>query len=642
MSGPAPLSRVLHFGPFELNVASGELRKSGIALKLRPQAAKVLVLLVTRPGQMVTREQIKEQVWGSGLFVDFQHGLNLCIQQIRAALGDDADRPRYIETVPRHGYRFIAQVEERVSDPSPSPQVSATDKGPEGRLQNRARWWTRSRVMVGVAVAAMSALVAVFVGLAWKFEWSRSGPPATRIMLAVLPVQNLSGDAEQEFVTDGLTEEMISQLGRLNPEELGVIARTSAMTYKGSHKSVDQIARDLRVNYLLEASLRRRGERLHITAQLIRASDQTHVWAHNYDPALGDIVAMQAEVARAIAQEIQVSLTPQAQARLARARSIESAAYQAYLKGRYFWNKRTQQGLMKAIEYFQLAIDKDPANALAYAGLADSYNMLGNWGALPTQEVYKRAKAAATKALELDESLGEVHSALAVTELLFNWDWSDAEKEFERALELNPDYAPAHEWYALYLSSLGRHKEALTEARRAQELEPLSLIIDAHVGWTLYYARQYDQAIEQCRKTLDMDPNFYPAHLYLGRAYLGKGRYEEAVSEFEKARGLAGQEKASSVELGYAYAAKGRGGDALEELHQMEELWKRTNLPVYPYHMGLTYAGLGNKEQALEWLKEAYRQRYAWLIMLREEPRLDGLRSDPRFQDLLRRLALPA
>ncbi len=624
----------MRFGAFEVDPRAGELRKHGIRIKLREQPFQILLMLLERPGEVVTREELRAKLWPADTFVDFDHGLNAAVNKLREALGDSAEAPRYVETLPRRGYRFIGPRDGSTSAAEEAKPDVVAVAGPA--MPPRA--WRAGRA---AAVAGMLVIAAGASYFAWRHPWRQAQPSAGKIMLVVLPFQNLSGDPGQEYFSDGLTEEMTTQLGSLQPERLGVIARTSAMKYKATQKSAAEIGQELRVDYVLEGSLRRLADRVRVSAQLIQVKDQTHLWAKSYDRELGDILRLESEVAQAITGEIRLKLTPQQEMRLAKRRPMNPEAYDSYLKGRYLWNRRNEQSLKKSVEYFNLAIAKEPSYALAYVGLADSYNILGNLGFLPPREAYPKAKAAATKALELDSMLGEAHTALALASLLYDWNWQTAENEFKQAIALGPNYGPAHQWYAVYLIAMGRHEEALAENERAEKLEPLSLTIISNFGWILYNARQYDQAIERCRKALEMDPNFALAHIYLGRAYLGKGMYAEAVAEFEKSSPLFVTGNKRSPELGYVYAVAGKRSDALKELDQYKKRWKRTGLPGFPYYVAVTYVGLGETDQAFAWLQKAYEENYPWLIFLKVEPRLDPLRSDPRFQDLVRRIGLP-
>jgi len=591
-------ARVIRFGVFELDASSGELQKQGRKIKLEGQPVQVLLCLLENPGELVTREELHAKLWPADTFVNFEHGLNAAVKRLRQALNDSADNPRFVETLPRRGYRFIAPVQ------------TAGEEEPKPRRPT-LRWW-----LVGfVFLIAMGAV-------AWAI---RSRPPAIR-SLAVLPLENLTGDPSQEYFADGMTNELTTELGRIS--ELRVISRTSSMTYKGSHKSLPEIARELNVEAVIEGSVFRSGNRFRITAQLILASADKHLWAKSYEGDVRDTLAMQSEIARSIAEQIRVQLTPHERAALKKSSPVNPEAYEDYLKGRYFWNKRTADGLKKAIEYFNQSLEKDPDNAEAYAGLADSYALLGDWeyGVLSPKEAYPKAKAAAKKALELDPDLGEAHISLAFCLDNFDWDWEGAEKEFRRGIELNPGYATGHHWYAWHLTAVGRNARAIAEIEKAQSLDPLSLIIGADLAEEYLIAHRYDDAIKQSRKVMDIDPLFAVAHYELGQAFVAKHLYPEAIAESEKAIALSPGSSTFTSNLAYAYAVSGRKTDALRLLEGLKNASE----------IALVYAGLGDHDSAMEWLEKAYAERFNPGILLR--PSFDPLRSDPRFQNLRDRI----
>ncbi len=508
--------------------------------------------------------------------------------------------------------------------------------------QEQAQAALRRRRMVWVVAASLLA-VALVLGsyLAGKHLWRPARPPAGRSMLAVLPFDNLSGDPEQEYFSDGLTEEMIAQLGQLQPEQLGVIARTSAMQYKGTKKGVREIGRELGVNYVLEGTVRRAGGRVRVSAQLIQVTDQTHLWAGNYERDLQDVLALQGDVARAIAHEIRVKLTPEEHTRLvASARPINPEAYELYLRGRFHAYRRTPEALQKAQEYFRAAIDADPGYALGYVGLADSYRLLVTYAGLRRSEGYPRAKAALTKALEIDDSLAEAHASLAQSYDLA-WDWEAAEREYRRSFELDRNYSTAHHWYALHLSSLGRHEEAIREIKRARELDPLSPIIRGAEVMILFYDRKYDETIKECQKALELDPTIRWFHGWQGAAYLEKGIFDQGVAGFERYATMTGTTDALG-RVGYAYARAGRRGEALKIARELEELSRQKY--VSSYSIALVYVGLGEKSHALSWLEKAYKaneEANQMIYYLKVSPWFDSLRSDPRFKDLLQRMNFP-
>jgi TolB-like protein/DNA-binding winged helix-turn-helix (wHTH) protein/Tfp pilus assembly protein PilF len=630
--------RILCFGSFEVDIVSGELRRQGLKIRLQDQPFRLLVLLLGRAGDVVTREELREKLWPADTYVDFDHSLNTAVRKLREALGDSAEAPRYVETLARRGYRFIAPVAPRPMAQlghSASADVASLLPSPAERLSTSAPCLLTFAIIVVICAAAL-------VGY-WMLP--RPGPTSEsgrRSTLAVLPFDNLTGDADQEYLSDGLTEEMIIQLGRLEPDRVRVLARSSTWKYKRADRDIGRLRRELGADYVLEGSLRRAGERVRVTAQLVRVDDQSQVWAEAYDRPFRDVLIMQSEVAETVARTIAVTLTPHAQARLARARPVRAEAYQDYLRGRFFWNRRTEAALRQALGYFQKAIAVDSSYAPAYSGLADSYLSLGASsivGGLPPRQGMPEAKAAALKALQIDEALAEAHTSLAMVHLLYDWDLAACEKEFRRAIELDPNYTPAHHWYSHCLLPLGRTEESLAESKRALELEPLQLVVGLHLGWHYLYARQYDQAIEQFRKTLELDPTFPQGQRYTAWAYLQKGMHAEAIAALRAA--LSGLERDPEIEgeLGHALAVAGRRAEALAILEGLRHL--SANRYVSPYSVALVHAGLGDRDQALAWLDKACAERSDNMPYLRLEPMLDGLRSDPRFAALVARVSLP-
>ena len=623
-------SPLLRFADFEFDVRTGELRRDGTSLKLQPQPAKVLALLVSRAGEIVTRQDLARQVWGSETFVDFEQGLNFAIRQIRSALEDDAEHPRFLETLPRRGYRFTAPVSgsalpkiESPAPPAPSP---------------------RTRKLVLRYGLACLAAAAIAITLAFAFDWghlrerlsSRASTPRIE-SLAVLPLHNLSHDPEQEYFSDGMTDELITDLAKFGT--FRVISHTSVERFKETKRPLPEIARELGVDAVVEGTVTRSGDRVRITAQLIEARSDRHLWAESYERDLRDVLVLQDEVARDIATEIQIKVTTQENISSAGARPINPEAHEAYLKGRYFWNKRTGEGVRKGIEYFEQAIRIDPNYAVAYAGLAESYVVLNGHRFLPPTQAYPKVRAAALKALELDASLAEAHTALGSYKWEYEWDKSGAEKEFKRAIELNPSYATAHQWYGEELAALGREEEALAEVKRAQELDPLSLPIGVVAGWIIYVGRDYDRAIDQYHRALDMDPNFAIAHLYLGRAYVQKGNLEQGIVEGETATRLSGGHPFYMAWLGYAYARAGNRNEALRILQHLKAISRQKY--VAAHDVAAIYAGLGEQSRAIAWLNKAYDERSYTVLQLEVEPEFDSLRSDPRFRDLVHRIGLP-
>ena len=631
----------LRFGVFELDLRAGELRKHGLRVRLQEQPFQVLATLLEHPGEVVTREELQKKLWPADTFVDFDHGLNKAISKIREALSDSAEGPRFVETVARRGYRFLAEVKAADATPIRNPELAtqahraaeARDRPdlagklaiPKRHLPSLA--WKISLIVLLLLMASLAT---------WKVHLSNRASPVIR-SLAVLPLESLSSDASQDYFADGMTDELISDLGQISA--LRVISRTSVMAYKHARKPLPQIARELNVDAVVEGTVLRSGDQVRITAQLIEASSDKHLWSQSYQGELRDTLALQSKVARAIAEQIRINLNPQEQAALKKVKVVNPEAYESYLKGRYFWNKRTADGLKVALAYFNQAIDEDPKYAPAYSGLADTYALLGDWqySVMTPKEALPKAKAAAIKALELDSTLGEAHNSLAFCLDGFDWDLDSGGKEFRRAIELNPGYATAHHWYAWHLSLLGRHEEAIAEMRKAENLDPLSLIINADLSELLVLAHFYDESMHQSRKTIEMDPNFALAHNQLGQAYLQKQMHEEAIAELLKAVQLSGGSPTCIANLARAYAASGKRGEAVKLLSDLE---KRSN-PSYSHasEIAVIYAALGDTDQAMKWLEKGYEERFNPGVLLR--PGFDPLRSDPRFEDLLRRIGLP-
>ncbi len=458
--------------------------------------------------------------------------------------------------------------------------------------------------------------------------------PGEITSIAVLPLKNLMGNPEQDYFVEGMHEALTAELSKISA--LKVISRTSTMRYKETEKGIPQIARELGVDGLIEGSVLREGDQVRITVQLIHGPSDKYLWTASFDRELRGILALHSEVARSVAGEIRITVTPAEEARLASARPVNPEAYQLYLQGRYYWNKRSPEGFEKAIQLFNQAIQKDPNYALAYSGLADSYALLDFW--VPVPEALPQALAAAGKAVALDNSSGEAHASLGLALMRYQWDWAGAEREFRRAIELNPGYATAHHWYAVILTSLGRHEEAYREIMRARELDPVSPIIAHHVGLHFYCLGDYDQSLEWNRRTLEIDPQFNIAFVNLGRSYLQKGMYERAIAEMQRAVEVCGDCPSLLGQLGHAYAAAGRRSEALRILQRLKN---QPRLLYLSYPIAEIYLGLEDKEQALTWLERAHEERSAWMIYIHVEPKWDPLRDDPRFQDLLRRMNFP-
>jgi TolB-like protein/DNA-binding winged helix-turn-helix (wHTH) protein/Flp pilus assembly protein TadD len=640
---------VVRFGTYEVSLQSGEVRKSGLRVRIQQQPMKLLEILLERPGEVVTREELRSRIWVEESFGDFDQAVNIAIAKLRSALGDSAENPRFIETLPKRGYRFIAEVSVVDADARPKgpestvrdlPGTEPQNTEPKNKDKNqdagstvapKREPWPMRRVVV--AFVLVLSLPIIFVLL---FR-SRARAPIGIRSLAVLPLDNLSGVASQDYFADGMTDELITDLAQISA--LRVISRTSVMVYKGARRPLPQIARELNVDAVVEGTVLHSGDQVRITAQLIEASTDKHLWSRSYEGEFRDTLALQNRVAREIADEIRINLTPQEQASLKNVKVVDPEAYESYLKGRYFWNKRTADGLKAALAYFQQAIEQDPRYAPAYSGLADTYTLLGDWqyAVMTPKEALPKAKAAAIKALELDSELGEAHTSLAVCLDGFDWDFDAAEKEFQRAIQLNPGYATAHHWYAWHLSHIGRNEEAIAEMRKAENLDPLSLIINADLAELLLLARSYDESIQQSRKTIEMDPNFALAHNQLGQAYFQKQMYEPAIAELEKSVQLSGGSPTCIANLARAYAASGRRSEA-EKL--LSDLKKRSSPSAsFASQIAIVYAALGDRDQAMNWLEKGYEERFNPGVLLR--PGFDPLRSDSRFQNLVHRMGPP-
>ena len=637
MASPAQPQGHYSFGVFTVDLRSGELRKHGIRVKLQQRPFQLLVALLETPGETVTREELRQRLWPDGTFVNFDQSISSSVNKLRSALNDSSTHPRFVETVGRRGYRFLADVKLVSANGDSTP----ADTEPNGTLlpsQAPSRPHSSRRWMVPLATAAIvaAALAGFFL---WGHSRARSSAPSGRVMLAVLPFDNLTGDAGQDYFSDGLTEEMITQLGRLDPERLGIIARTSVMTYKHRQEPIEQIGRELGVQYVLEGSVRREADKVRIAAQLVQVKDQTPLWARQYDRELKDLLLLQNEIAQEISDETQITFAGKKPTAPAVQSSLTPQAYDAYnlyLQGQFFLNKRTVKGLREAIQYFEQATAKDPNCARAYAGLADSYALMGGYSGIPQAHFAQKARTAALRALEIDEALPEAHTALALIVENYDWDWQTAEKEYRRAIELNPNYATAHHWYAEYLTWRGRFDEALQESERARQLDPLSLIIATDNAAILYDSRQYDRAIKQFRYVLQMEPNF-PRAGVIAEAYVQKGMSAEAIAFVEK------QPQNDNAPwhlayLAYVYGRSGKQAQAQQTIDKMLALNRQEEFD--PIALAWAYIGVGNKEQALACLEKAYSQRANGLTALKVDPLYDPLRGDSRFQTLLQRVGL--
>jgi TolB-like protein/Flp pilus assembly protein TadD len=579
------------FGSFELDLSRDELRNRNGRLHIQQQPFRVLVLLVSRADEVVTREEIHQQIWGDETFVDFEHGLNFCVRQLRIVLGDSARRPKYIETLRGVGYRFVMPVEGvRVT-------VSEVAQQRQGRQEQRRR---------------------------------------RRVSVALAPFDVVGDDPTQEQFTDALIELLLPELTDICA--LRVVPRSALTAARQRHQSYVEVARALNADVVLQGSTRWSRQRVRIAAQLVHARTGLHLWAESYERNVSDPLALQSAVARAIATEVRIRLTLRERAswRLSQPASLQ--ALEEYLRGRFFWNRRTEDALRKGAAYFESAIAKAPGFALAYTGLADSYNMLGYYVG-PPSHAYPKAKAAALKALEIDETLPEARTSLGFVSFFYEWDTLAAEREFKRAIELNPRHANAHHWYALCLAAVGRLDESIAEIKRAQELDPLSLIIDETVGWIFHFGGEYDLAIDQYRRTLELDPSFMPAHDGLALALEQKGLFKDALAEFNQAITFSGGSPHLIAARGHTYAVSGRTSLARKTLSQLQKPLSQQY--VSQYDVALIYAGLGDSKQAIGCLENAFAERATGLVWLRAEPRFSALRGEPRFRQLLKLVGLP-
>jgi TolB-like protein/DNA-binding winged helix-turn-helix (wHTH) protein/Tfp pilus assembly protein PilF len=647
-------ARVVRFGLFEVDLDANELRKKGVRLKLQDQPQSLLRILLEHPGAIVTRDDLRNRLWKPGTYVEFDHSLNTAMMRLREALGDSSENPTFIETLPRKGYRFIApvhEVEREIQPPkqpeqtilSPCPaELPETTQPPRPGIRAIPNSTIR-QVSLSRALLAGLIIVALLIGGLYLYMFKSNpgyGPSGTKQItsIAVLPMENLSGDTNQDYFADGMTDELIASLARIS--SLRVISHTTAMDYKGTHESLEKIAHDLHVDAVVEGTVLRSGNRVRITAELVQISTDRHLWADTYESQMDDVLTLQNQVATAIVRQIRIKLTPQDKESLAAAHPVNSEAFEDYLKGRYYWGKRSEDALDKAIHYFQSATEKDPNYALAYAGLADCYGILGAAivGTVPTSEVAPKAQVAADKAVKLDPTLAETQTALATVQFNYDWNWKAAEAGFQRAIQLNPSYATAHQRYSLYLMAMGRTEESLAEMNCARALEPLSLSMNFSLGWRLYMAHRYDDAIVQLINTIEMDPTYLLAHIVLGQCYEQKGRYVDAISELQKASALAPNSPPVLAALGHVYAVSGKRVEALQLLAELKS--QSAHRYVSPFYVALIYAGLDDHEQAMIWLNKSYEDRSNNTVFLNEVPQFDNLRSEPEFQNLRHRIGL--
>jgi len=628
------LPRVVRFGTFEVDVPAGELRKNGLKVKLQAQPFQVLCMLVERPGEVVTREELRSRLWPGDSYGDFDHGLNAAVKRLRDALGDDPDNPRFVETLARRGYRFIASVEapspESLAQPLPRSETPTPMKG-TGRGFRPALLGVTG--MVGIILALVVALSGVG-GNRWRL-----GLGGKRIeSLAVLPMENLSGDPEQEYFSDGMTDALIADLSKIGA--LRVTSRTSSMRYKKVGRALPEIGRELNVDGVVEGSIMRSGNRVRITVQLIRVSTDQHLWAETYERDLGDVLKLQGDVAQAVAQQVRAQVTPEQQARLRSAPVVDPQAYEAYLRGSSLLRSDTGSALRHAQAYFEEAVRKDPRFAPAYVGLADCYLELGSYRWITPQDASRYGSEAIHKALQIDGMLGEAHSSLGFLNWQYSWDWQTAEKEMRYAVDINPSYVEGHITLVWYLAWSGRSDEALGESQKIRSLDPAYPLASFDESAVYYHRRDYKSLIEVSQRSVVTNPNSWSGHYFLAVGYEGSGQLAQAIPEYQRAVELSQRDSDPTAGLAYAFATLGKRAEAKKILRELQQQSKVAY--VSPYMIAVIYAGLGENNKAFEFLEKAYQERSPDVgYFLRADLRMDSLRSDPRFQDLMHRMNFP-
>lgn len=647
--------RIARFGMFEADLGERRLRKNGHRIRLQDQPFQILAYLLERPGQLVSRDELKQHLWAGETFVAFDDGLNTAVKKLRGALDDSPGNPRFIETVPRVGYRFIAPVwmEERAplpvgkrvadgsaattTDPARQLEIISPQTIPSPSSGSRSDLFSFSRRLWLWMLAGLILLAAGIVYVAGGHQPSSGPQPASIETIAVLPLQNLSGGPAQDYVADGMTDEIITDLAKLGGPK--IISRTSAMQYKGTHKSIPEIARELHVGAVVEGSIEQSADRMRVRVQLIDAATDHHLWAEAYDRELRDVLQLEADLARDIAQQIQLHLTPRQQQDLTRVRPTNPQAFEDYLQGRQYWAMRSEQSLQKAVDYFKRALEEDPGDARSYAGLADCYIVLPLLYNVPAEDAYAKARAAAARAIALDPSLAQAH--LANAEILLNQDWNldAAELEFRRTLELNPSYATGHQWYGEYLSLRGRHPEGIRELQTALALDPLSAIVHHQAGQSFQQARRYEPAIVEYRSALALNAQFSYSYEAMSWAYRRQGKYAEAIDSLRHAAptwepafpGIS----ASLENVARAFASQGKPGflGASLEFHR--------HYPRPALYLARDWADLGDKEQTLDWLERCLQRHDPEFLYLLTDPEFDFVRADARFQRLVSRVVKP-
>jgi TolB-like protein/DNA-binding winged helix-turn-helix (wHTH) protein/Flp pilus assembly protein TadD len=628
--GPMALSRHYVFGKFRLNAEQRSLFRGKELIALQPKVLETLLFLVERHGCVVDKKELMDAVW-PGAFVE-EGSVARNVSVLRKVLSPNQEGESFIETIPKRGYRFAAPVSQTKSqDPDDGTRPGSALAPPTSEARRKWLLWIAALILFGGLAGTVFAL-----NVFRARERIAGNTRVARIQsLAVLPLTNLSGDPAQEYFSDGMTDALITDLAQMG--SLKVISRTSVMRFKGTQMPLGQVARELHVDGVVEGSVVRSGTRVRITAQLLDAAADRHIWAKSYERDLGDILIVQSEISRAIASEINVQLTPQESARLATAPQANPDAYQAYLLGRFHWNRGDKENLMRSIDYYEQALAKDPGNALAYAGIADSYSYLSDWYQRP-REAMPKAKAAAVKALELNESLAAAHNSLCYIQQSYDWDWDGAEKECRRAIQLNPSFADAHDNYATLLAYVGRFKESAEELKRAEELDPLSFHIYTDGELSFFLSRDYARAEEQAKRAIELEPDYFLAHSYLGLVYAEMGRAKEAVAEAEKAASLTDSPLIEGF-MGYTYAASGKKEAARKIAKDLVK--KRASEYVCAFEIGTIHLRLGEREQAFPWFEKAFDEKSLCITSIKFDPRLDPVRDDPRLKILVERAGFP-
>src|SRR6266480_276235 len=627
--------RFVRFGIFEVDLQTGEVRKGGLKQKLAGQPFQVLQVLLEHPQEIVTREELRQRMWPGNTFVDYELALKKAVNRLREVLGDSAESPHFIETIPRRGYRFIGTITplpSNPSDPREPPLLGAVEVGERPEATPPARARTPWKLISVLALGGVAALLL----------WFGSGKLRGRIFarsrsleihsVAVLPLENLSKDPEQEYFSDGMTDELITELAKVG--RLRVISHTSVQRYKETKRPLPEIARELSVDAVVEGTVMRSGDRVRITAQLIDARSDRHLWAESYERDLREVLTLQDEVAQRIATQVGINLTAGDQTRMVSTRVVDSGAHEAYLKGNFYWNRSNCEGSKRALEYFQQAVDKDPNFAPAYLGLAETYFTLGDWGCWPQHEAFAKARPAALRAIELDHNLGAAHAWLGMLAFSYEWEWQNAENEFKQAIELDPNYSFAHLAYAVFLVTVGKPEQGFAEMRRAYELDPTSELTNMVSVHVFYLARQYDPAIKQAKIAIELNPGSWGAYYWLGASYERKGMYEQASAAYVKSKALDGLGPEELDAFRSAYRKSGIRGYWQQELATVKpnrsECW-----------MAVIYAHMGDKDRTLEYLNRGFQHHCTDLRMLNADAIYDSLREDPRFQYVLHRMKFP-